>query len=42
MAFAKEVHHPGTKKQPFLIPGAQEAIRQVGAEAIVDAWNDAA
>lgn len=40
--FAKYVHHPGTKPQPFLLPGAVEAVHQVGVEPIIDAWNDAA
>lgn len=40
--FARKVNHPGTRPQPFLLPGAQEAVRQVGIEPIVRAWNDAA
>ena len=40
--FAKRVRHPGTKAQPFLMPGAKEAVRQVGVDAIVKSWNDAA
>lgn len=40
--YAKVVHHPGTKAQPFLLPGAIEAVKQVGVEPIVQAWNDAA
>jgi hypothetical protein len=40
--FARVVHHPGTKPQPFLLPGAIAAVRSVGIESIVDAWNDAA
>jgi hypothetical protein len=40
--FAKRVHHPGTKAQPFLLPGAVEAVKQVGIAPIVKAWNDAA
>ena len=40
--FARVVHHPGTKAQPFLLPGAVEAVRQVGVEPIIRAWNDAA
>jgi hypothetical protein len=42
MIFARVVHHPGTKPQPFLLPGAIAAVRSVGIESIVDAWNDAA
>ena len=40
--FARVVHHPGTKAQPFLLPGAVEALRQVGIAPIIRAWNDAA
>jgi hypothetical protein len=40
--FAKVVHHPGTKPQPFLVPGAVAAIRSVGIESIVTEWNRAA
>lgn len=42
LRFARLVHHPGTKAQPFLLPGAVEAVKQVGVKPIVDAWNDAA
>lgn len=38
----KLVHHPGTKAQPFLIPGARAAISKLGIGAIVDRWNKAA
>ena len=41
--FAKRVQHPGTKAQPFMIPGAQKAIEGVGLKAtVIKAWNDAA
>lgn len=40
--FARVVHHPGTKAQPFLLPGAVEAVKQAGIAPIVRAWNDAA
>lgn len=41
--FARVVHHPGTKPQPFLVPGAQQAIEDnLGVKAIVAAWNKAA
>jgi hypothetical protein len=40
--FARVVHHPGTKAQPFLLPGAIAAVRSVGIKSVVDAWNDAA
>jgi hypothetical protein len=40
--FAKVVHHPGTKAQPFLVPGAIAAIHSVGIESIIKEWNEAA
>lgn len=42
VVFAKRVRHPGTKAQPFMVPGARKAIDEFGAEDIVRAWNDAA
>lgn len=41
-AFAKLVHHPGTKPYPYMIPGAQAAIAKTGVDAIVQTWNSAA
>lgn len=41
--FAGRVKHPGTKAQPFLVPGAQRAVGRIGiGEVIVTAWNKAA
>ena len=41
--FAKRVQHPGTKAQPFMLPGAKKAVEGVGLKSIVvSAWNDAA
>lgn len=40
--FAKRVRHPGTRAQPFMVPGAQHALEEVGAKAVVDAWDGAA
>ncbi len=41
--FAREVHHPGTKPQPYLVPGAKKAIEDnLGADVIIDTWNGAA
>lgn len=40
--FAKRVNHPGTKAQPFMVPGAQKAVKDLGVEFIVDRWNAAA
>ena len=41
-AFAKRVHHPGTRAQPYLMPGAKRAVEQTGLQALVDKWNGAA
>lgn len=39
----KVVHHPGTRAQPYLLPGAQRALREVGmAKAVIQVWNQAA
>lgn len=41
--FAKRVMHPGTRAQPFMVPGAQKAVSDAGLKAtVVKAWNDAA
>jgi hypothetical protein len=40
--FAKRVRHPGTKAQPYMVPGAVKAVRELGADFIVQQWNDAA
>ncbi len=41
--FAKRVQHPGTKAQPFMVPGAQKAVESAGLKsAVVKSWNDAA
>lgn len=42
MRFARKVNHPGTKAQPFLVPGAVAALRAVGINPVYKAWNDAA
>jgi hypothetical protein len=42
VVFARKVDHPGTRAQPFMVPGAQKAIEQFGAEAIVKRWDGAA
>ena len=40
LTFAMVVHHPGTKAQPFLRPGAQKAIETVGLDkVVVAAWD---
>lgn len=41
--FARLVHHPGTRKQPYLVPGVRKAIAASGIKAkIIDVWNRAA
>ena len=41
--FAKRVQHPGTRAQPFMVPGAKKAIEGAGLKAtVVAAWNEAA
>jgi len=40
--FRRSVMHPGTKAQPFMLPGARVAIKGAGAEDIIKAWNGAA
>lgn len=40
--FARVVHHPGTKAQPFLLVSAQKAIAEVGVGSVVERWNAAA
>ena len=42
VVFAKRVKHPGTKPRPYMVPGAQRAIRELGVEPIIKQWNDAA
>ena len=41
--YAKVVKHPGTKPQPYLVPGAKRAVGKAGlANAIIGSWNRAA
>lgn len=41
--FARIVHHPGTKAQPFLMPGGQKAVADMNLKAKVTIlWNSAA
>lgn len=41
--FAKAVRHPGTRAQPFMLPGARRALSMANIKgAIVRAWNQAA
>ena len=39
--FARRVRHPGTKAKPYLRPGIQKALDQVGVGEIVRVWNEA-
>lgn len=42
-SFARLVHHPGTKAQPFLMPAAEQAQQEVQLnKAVVELWNEAA
>ena len=38
----KSVKHPGTRAQPFMVPGAVKGAESLGASVIVEAWNRAA
>lgn len=41
--FAGKVNHPGTRAQPFMLPGAKRAISAAGVKDIIyRAWNRAA
>ena len=41
--FAKRVQHPGTRAQPFMVPGARKAVEGAGLKnVVVTAWNSAA
>lgn len=41
--FARRVQHPGTRAQPFMVPGAERAVSGVGLkDKIVALWNRAA
>ena len=40
--FATIVHHPGTRAQPYLVPGFQKAVKDAGITTIVKLWDGAA
>ena len=40
--FATVVHHPGTRAQPYLVPGFQRAVKEAGMTTIVRLWDGAA
>lgn len=40
---AKQVNHPGTKKQPFMAPAIRTVGKSIGLAAkVIEAWNKAA
>jgi hypothetical protein len=40
VVFAKRVRHPGTRAQPFMVPGARKAVEGAGfRDTIVKLWN---
>lgn len=39
--FAKVVHHPGTSRYPFMVPGTEKALQNLG-DLVIAAWNGAA
>lgn len=41
MIFARKVNHPGSKAQPYLIPGARSALGKL-RDALVKRWDGAA
>jgi len=36
---ARAVNHPGTRAQPYLVPGLEYGVGKIATEAIIDAWN---
>lgn len=40
--FARRVRHPGTKAKPYLRPGMQKALDQVGVGEVIKLWDGAA
>jgi hypothetical protein len=43
VVFARVVRHPGSRARPFMIPGAEAAIRSVAIrDRLVERWNRAA
>lgn len=40
--FARRVNHPGNRPYPYLRPGVIRAVREIGTDAIVTQWNEAA
>lgn len=43
LIFAKQVRHPGTTAQPYLVPGAKAALLRGGfRNVVIKRWNEAA
>lgn len=43
LVFARAVRHPGTRAQPYLLPGARRAVERLGLGAtVIRVWNRAA
>ena len=40
--FARRVRHPGTRAQPYLLPGMLFAVQRAGGQYIIRQWNDGA
>lgn len=41
--FYKRVNHPGTRAQPYMVPGAQKAVEGAGLKsAVITSWDEAA
>lgn len=42
-AFAKKVNHPGTRPQPYMVPGAQRAMQRAKIkDVVITTWNSGA
>jgi hypothetical protein len=42
LIFARRVHHPGTKADPFLVPAGQDALEEfLGQDPVQRLWNKA-
>lgn len=40
--FAKRVHHPGTKAEPYLFPSFRKVLSAIGLDKMIERWNEAA
>lgn len=41
VVFASRVRHPGTRKQPYMVPGAERAVHGL-RDRLIERWNRAA